>query len=468
MVLPEPANLKFPPVQGHTVRADFDGGAMSSDIGPLILRGVDKQTGLSAAIAAAIHDWRHPSYIEHPLQDLIAQRVYQIACRYEDANDANSLRRDPIFKLALERFPLGEDNHLASAATFSRLENGVSRTALYRIARAFVDQFIASYAEPPEALILDMDHSVDPTHGTQQLTLFNAHYDTHCYLPLFVFEGLSGKLITAVLRPGKRPTGAENAMIIRHILKYLRRHWPETHIVLRGDSHFANPELMKLALTDPACDFIFGVSGNSKLTPLAAPALAQARRLHETRQAYALRLGWTPPHSTRVYEEVDYTAGTWPPGGRVILKAEVMDQGENPRFVVTSLTKPSPEMVYEQLYCARGQDENYIKYLKNDLASDRTSDHSFQANQMRLFFACAAYNLHLSLRQELLQGTELADAQPSTVILKLFKLAVRVMQFKDRVKLHLPSSCPVKAILVKITQMLYLIPLPKAVLPNTA
>jgi len=461
MVVRSQEELKFPPVQGHTVRADFEGGALSSDFGPILLRGIDKRTNLSGAIAAAMRDSRHPSYIEHPLEDLIAQRIYQIACSYEDANDANALRRDPMFKLALDHLPLEENNHLASAATFSRLENGASRSALYRIAKAFVDQFIASYALAPNVIVLDMDHAVDPTHGQQELTLFNAHYDTHCYLPLFVFEGLSGKLITAVLRPGKRPTGAENAMIMKRILKYLRQHWPDTHIILRGDSHFANPELMQIALDDGACDFVFGLSSNRKLAPMAQPYLAQATQLHEIRSANAQLVGQTPPNSTRIYQELDYAAGSWPQPFRVVLKAEVMGLGSNPRFVVTSLTETTPEILYEQLYCARGQDENFIKQIKNDLASGRTSDHTFQANQMRLFFACAAYNLHLALRSELLKGTELANAQPSTVILKLFKLAVRVVQYKDRIKLHLPTSCPVKGILVKITEMLNQIPIPQ-------
>ena len=250
------------------------------------------------------------------------------------------------------------------------------------MAKAFVEQFVASYAKPPEMIVLDMDHSEDRTHGQQELAVYNHHYKSHCYLPLFLFEGLSGKFITAALRPGKRPRGAENAMIIKRVLKRLREHWPETRILLRGDAHFANVELMQLAL------------------------------------------------------------------------------GDNPRFVVTSLEGPTPEMLYTELYCALGQDENFIKMMKNDLASDPTSDCRFAANHMRLFFSCAAYVLHHALRSELLQGNELARAQPSTVIIKLFKLAVRVVQYKDRVKLHLPSSCTVKDLLQTITERLSRLPRP--------
>ena len=455
-----PEQLRFPPVAGLSVRADFNGGTLSSDFGPMLLRGVDQRIALSERLSAAFRDRRHPSYIEHPLRDLIAQRVYQIACGYEDGNDANRLRQDALFKLGLERKPLEEATDLASAATLSRLENAATARDLYRMARAFVDQFIASYASPPKVIVLDMDHSEDATHGQQEFSFYNHHYGTYCYLPLFLFEGLSGKFITAVLRPGKRPKGAENAMLIKRVLKHLRTAWPETRIVLRGDGHFSNPELMALAMADPHTDFIFGLTGNRVLKDLAEPLLEHNRKAHALRCENARRAGGTVPHSTRSYHEVDYRAGSWPQRLRTILKAEVMELGSNPRFVVTSLDLPSPECVYRDLYCARGQDENFIKMIKNDLASDRTSDHNFLANQMRLFFSAAAYVLHQTLRSELLADTELANAQPSSVIIKLFKIAVRVVQYTDRVRLHLPSSCPVKALLKQLTEQL-LLPPPK-------
>ena len=457
-----PEQLRFPPVAGLSVRGDFDGGTLSSDFGPMILRGVDQRIGLTERLSAAFDDRRHPSYITHPLRDLIAQRVYQIACGYEDGNDADRLRQDAVFKLGLERKPLDEAMDLASAPTVSRLENAATARDLYRMAHAFVDQFIASDEAPPKVIVLDMDHSEDATHGQQAFSFYNHHDGTDCYLPLFLFEGLSGKFITAVLRPGKRPTGAQNAMIIKRVLKALRAAWPETRIVLRGDSHFANPELMALTLDDPDTDFIFGLSGNRALTPLAEPFVEHNRKVHALRCENARRAGGSVPHSTRTYHEVDYCAGSWPQHFRTILKAEVMELGTNPRFVVTSLDLPSPECVYRDLYCARGQDENFIKMVKNDLASDRTSDHGFLANQMRLFFSCAAYVLHQTLRSDLLADTALANAQPSTVIIKLFKIAVRVVQYKDRVRLHLPSSCPLKALLKHVTEQL-LLPPPKLI-----
>jgi len=450
-----PEQLRFPPVAGFTVRGDFDGGAMSSDFGPMILRGIDRQIGLTERLADAFDDKRHPSYVDHALRALLAQRIFQVASAYEDGNDANTLRADPLFKLGVERKPLDADTDLASASTFSRLENAATTKDLYRLAKAFVDQFIASYATAPALIVLDMDHSEDATYGQQELSFYNHHYRSYCYLPLFLFEGISGKFVTAALRPGKRPKGAENAMILKRVLKHLRAAWPETHIVLRGDGHFSNPELMELALADPHTDFIFGLTGNRVLARLAQPFLEENRIRHQLRCENARRLDQPLPQSTRTYHDVDYAAGSWPQAFRVVLKAEVMSLGENPRFVVTSLDLPTPESLYRDLYCARGQDENFIKMVKNDLASDRTSDHGFLANHMRLFFACAAYVLHHVLRTEVLVHTELANAQPATVILKLFKIAVRVVQYKDRIRLHLPTSCPFKDLLHRVAEILY-------------
>ena len=176
--------LRFPPIPGFTLRADFQGGALSSDFGPLLLRGIDQQIGLTHRLANAFEDKRHPSYLDHSLRDLLAQRIYQVACGYEDGNDANSLRTDPLFKLGLERAPLDPTTDLASAATFSRLANSATRRDLYRLAQAFVDQFIASYATPPAVIVLDLDHTEDETHGQQEFAFYNHYYRSHCYLPL--------------------------------------------------------------------------------------------------------------------------------------------------------------------------------------------------------------------------------------------------------------------------------------------
>src|SRR5687767_7337912 len=259
MLYSTPEQLRFPPIAGLTVRADFEGGALSSDFGALLLRGIDRQIGLTARLAAAVRDKRHPSYIDHALRDLLAQRIYQIASGYADGNDANSLRHDPMFKLSLERVPLDPTQDLASASPFSRLEHSVTRPGLYRLTQAFVDHFLASYPEPPPAIVLDLDHSADPTHGQQELAFYNHHYRSYCYLPLFIFEGTSHALVTACLRPGTRPPGRENAMILVRLLAVLRRHWPQTHILVRGDSHFATPEVFEVLAHRRGIDFVFGL-----------------------------------------------------------------------------------------------------------------------------------------------------------------------------------------------------------------
>ena len=456
-----PEQLRFPPAAGYTIRADFAGGEISSDLGALVLAAVDRRIGLIDRLAGAIADSRHASYIKHPLRDLLSQRIFQIASGYEDGNDANTLRGDPLFKLSAGRAPLDADNLLACGATHSRLEGALRRSDIYRMARALVEQFIAGYACAPATITLDLDHTDDATYGQQALSFYNAHYGHHCYLPLLVFEANSGALVTAVLRPGKRPTGAENAMIMKRVLGLLRQHWPQTHIVLRGDGHFSNPELMQLIMADGNADFIFGLAGNSILSRKAEGLMKNARgHLNLHRSLAAQGLG-PAVAAVRLFGEFDYAAKSWPQSFRVVLKAEVLPGSgglpdkDNERFVVTSLRGPSPRALYQQEYCARGQAENWIKQVKCDLKSDRTSASSFIANFGRLLLTAGAYVLHQQLRCLGLQGTALATAQPRTVILSLFKIAVRVKQYKDRVLLHLPSACPVKALLAQVCQRLY-------------
>ena len=432
-----PEQLRFPPAAGFTVRADFAGGEISSDLGALLLAAVDRRIGLIDRLTVSITDSRHTSYINHSMRDLLTKRIFQIASGYEDGNDANTLRHDPLFKLSAGRAPLYAVRLLACGATFSRLEGSLRRSDIYRMARALVLQFIAGNACAPATITLDLNHTDDATYGQQALSFYNHHYCRHCYLALLGFEANSGALVTAVLRLGKRPTGAENAMIMKGVLSLLRQHWPSTHILLRGDGHFSNPELMQLIQADGNADFIFGLPGNSVLLGKAEGLMKNARghlALHRSLATQAFR---------------------------VVLKAEVLPSSgglpakDNERFVVTSLRGPSPRTLYQQDYCARGQAENLIKQVKCDLKSDRTSASSFLANFARLLLTASTYVLHQQLRHLGLQGTPLATAQPRTVILTLFKIAVRVKQYKDRVLLHLPSSCPVKALLAQVCHRLY-------------
>src|SRR5256714_4052788 len=324
-----PKQLCFPPIVGQTIRADFEGGALSSDFGALLLRGVDRQIGLTERLAAAIHDKRHQSYIDHPLRDLLAQRIYQIASGYVDGNDANSLRRDPLFKLGVERSPLDDEQDLASAPTFSRLEHQIDRKDLYRLTRALVDHFIASYSEPPPAIVLDIDHSDDPTHGQQEFTFYNHYYQSYCYLPLFIFEGTSHALVTAYLRPGIRPTGAENAMILVRLLSYLRRHWPYTHILVRGVIHFAMPAVIDVLAHRRRTDFVFGLAGNAVLLRQATPTLQEARRLHHQRVALAQAHGQAPPGRSRLYDASVYPPQPWPQPCRGVRQPQAITARDN-------------------------------------------------------------------------------------------------------------------------------------------
>ena len=453
--------LRFPPAAGFTVRADFNGGEVSSDLGALLLSAVDRRIHLMDRLSQAIVDRRHPSYITHPLRDLLTQRVFQIASGYEDGNDANHLRHDPLFKLAAGRAPLGSDSALASGSTHCRLEGALGPRDLYRLAQALVEQFIAGYAEAPERITLDLDHTDDATYGQQELSFYHHHYGHYCYLPLLVFEAETGALVTAVLRPGKRPTGFENAMIMKRVFALLRRHWPHTRILLRGDGHFSSPELMNLVLADGHADFLFGLAGNPVLNRRAEGLMRNARGHLALHQSFAARGLGPAVASARQFGEFEYGARSWSNAFRVVLKAEVLAGGEgarpkdNARFVVTTLRQPTPRALYEEHYCARGQAENLIKQIKVDLNSDRTSAHHFLANFGRLLFTAAAYVLHQQLRQLGLSGTDLASAQPRTVILKLFKIAARVKQYKDRVLLHLPSACPVKQLLAHVCRALY-------------
>ena len=264
---------------GKRVEAAFDGGLLTSDSGVMLLREVASRVGISDRIVKAVGDRRHQGYVEHPLADLVHQRVFQMACGYEDANDCHALRQDPAFKAACDRLPV-TGAALASQPTMSRFENRISRSDLYRIAQAFVDLFIASYKKPPQAILLDIDDTEDKVYGSQQLSLFNGYFKSKCYQPLHIYEGQTGKLITTLLRPGARPSGPQIVTLLKRLVKYLRQAWPEVVIFLRGDAHFSCPEVHDF------CDqnevyFALGQAGNAPLSALGHPLTAQAKALYQ-------------------------------------------------------------------------------------------------------------------------------------------------------------------------------------------
>jgi hypothetical protein len=394
----------------------------------------DDQIGLTRALAAVLRDPRDPRRINFTNHDLLKQRVFQIAAGYEDANDATTLRHDPIFKLLLGRLP-ESGTPLASQPTLSRFENRVSRTDLYRLAQVLVDQFIASYDRPPKLIVLDFDDTEDPAHGQQEQVRYDGYYGGYCFLPLHVYEGLSGRLITTIFK-AKRFSAAQLLAVLKRLVKHLRHAWPETCIVFRGDSHFAHPEVMQWIEGQAHLHYVTGLSSNAVLKKLAHEVVEQAQRAYARDGVKVTRF-----HTTR------YQAGTWSRPRRVVIKVEVGGQGVNTRFVVTDLEQARTQVVYRQLYCARGQMENEIKDHKRYLKSDRTSCHRFEANQFRVLLHSAAYVLLDTLRREVLKGTPWAHATMETLQLRLLKLGARVHEVTERIKISLPSSCPVAPVL---------------------
>ncbi len=404
------------------VEVKFTMEETSNDGGLLLLREVENQIGLIRGMANCIKDERHQSYVEHGIGSMLSQRVMQIAAGYEDGNDCNTLRNDGILKICAN-----QEKPLAAQPTISRFENKVNAKELYKIAQLFVDQFIASYASEPKIVILDPDDTNSLTYGQQELTLFNNYYGGYCFMPLHIYEGFSGKLITTILKPGRRSKSLNVFSILKRIITYLRKQWPNTMIVLRGDSHFCSKELMDWSHNQTRIEFITGLTGNPVLNKYAKTTIESARREYKMYGKTVKR-----------YHSFQYRAGAWTYPERVVVKVEVSSKGTNIRYIVSSLGKVRAKALYEQGYCARGAAELRIKDHKTYLLSDRMSCKSFKANQFRLFLHSAAYVLIHSLQQQMLKGTEFCKATMKTIQLKIIKTAARVKTMKTKVLIELP------------------------------
>jgi len=432
------SRFAFANLCGKRVEASFDGGAVTTDSGALLLREVDRRTGIIERLVAVLPEWRDLRYVVHTLTDLVRQRVFQIALGYEDADDADTLRTDPALKASCERLPLtGAD--LASQPTLSRLENRITRTQLMRLAYALGDVFIASFPTPPRQLLLDLDDTTAVVHGSQQLSLFNGHAGEYAYQPLHIYDGVSGRLITTVLRPGCRAKGSDIVKILRRVVARLRAAWPQVDILVRGDSHFSAPEVHDFCQAQGLW-FVLGQSPNAVLNKLIAPTLAQAQALFDARPAAADAAA--PAAPVRLFTALAYRARSWAQPLRVVAKAEVSALGTNVRFVSTNLQTGLPSFVYQQAYAGRGAMENYIKNHKTFLHSDRTSCHRFEANQFRLLLHSAAYMLLHALQEWLLPDTPLQRAYFDTLQQRLLKVAARVVERGTVIRFHWPSSCP--------------------------
>ena len=426
--------LQLAPVGGKAVDLDFAGGRLSSDAGLVLLKDPDEQLGLTRALAAVLSASRDARRVNFTSHDLLKQRVFHIAAGYEDANDANTLRDDPIFKLLLDRLP-ETGAPLASQPTLSRFENRVSRTDLYRMALVLVEQFLASYSHPPKVIVLDVDATEDRAHGQQEQVRYDAYYGGYCFLPLHLYEGLSGRLITAIFK-AKRCPGTQMLAVLKRLVKRLRHAWPHTLLMVRGDSHFASPEVMQWIAAQADLSYVTGLTSKAVLQELAREVVEQAKRVSQRDGGKITRF-----HSTR------YQAGTWSRSRRVVIKVEVSAQGVNTRFVVTDREHARTRGLSQHLYCARGHMENESKDHKLYLKSDRTSCHRFEANQCRLLLHSAAYVLLDTVRREVLRTTPWASATMETLQLRLLKLGARVQECPDRIKISLPSSCPVAPVL---------------------
>lgn len=451
--------FEFQGLGRRAVTGRFDGGAITSDAGGLLLREVERKTGILRKFAACFSDYRDPELVEHTVYELLAQRVFALALGYEDLNDHDTLRYDPLLAVLVGKLdPTGQDRRrerdrgkaLAGKSTLNRLELtpvGAGEASRYKkiVARHrdiepfFVETFLDLHPQPPEEIVLDLDATDDLLHGHQLGRFFHGYYDNYCYLPLYIFCG--EHLLCAKLRPSDIDGAAGSVKHLARIVAQVRARWPRVRIVVRGDSGFCREPLMRWC-EENGVDYVLGLAKNARLLRIVGQELHEAQVLFgETKQA------------TRVFKDFVYqTKKSWSRQRRVVGKAEHLSQGSNPRFVATSLPTQRLEAraLYEELYCARGEMENRIKEQQLCLFADRTSCATMRANQLRLWLSSVAYVLLVALRQHGLQGTEMAHARCDTIRLKLLKVGAVVRTTVRRVWISLAESCPYQRIFAQV------------------
>jgi hypothetical protein len=433
-------------VQRKKLTIDFAGGNQSSDAGLILLRQAEKKVGVCQRLADAMPDRRDPSRIRHEMVELVTARAAAISCGYKDGNDLDRLRDDPMLKIAIGRCPESGEP-LPSQSTISRLENAPKKTDAARLTGTLVDQFCASVT-PSEEEMFDIDDAFCTAHGGQQLAFWNAHQDERGFSPMHIYHVASGTPVAVILRPARTPKGTEVRTVIKHVTRRIRKHWPTTRIVWRGDSHYGRVEAMEWAENNDV-GYIFGLAGNSVLDALVA----------ETANDLRLRHAAGTEEKLRCYASIEYQAGSWSQPRRVIARLEAslqpnlkeggMRQEVDIRYVVTPLAG-DPQHLYEEAYCKRGQMENLIKLHKAQLASDRTSCHSATANQVRLVLHTAAFWLMWAVRSAIPEASPLAKAEFATIRERLIKIGARVIEHIARIRIHLPTSCPERALFRQI------------------
>lgn len=438
MIDASPITFALPTVARKKVTASFDGGRLSSDSGVMLLGLVERRRRIAEMFAGRIADPRDPNHVTHTVADVLRARMLAIGCGYPDGNDFDWLRSDPAFKLACGRLPdTGKD--LCSQPTISRWENAPTLKEIIRLTYVLPDIWCSSYRKPPKAVMLDIDDTVDIVHGHQRLAVWNAHYDERCFLPIHVYDTATGRPVVVILRPGKTPSGEEVRNLLRRLIGRIRRHWPDTRITIRGDGHYARPEVMAWCDAN-GVDYIFGLTGNVVLDRLVEPAADNVRVRRAEEQLAILRS----------FTETRYAAKSWDKERRVVARIEacasheddMLRKGLDIRYVVTSLKGGKAQHIYETVYCARGQAENLIKQHKAQLASDRTSCRSPLANQMRLILHTGAYWLLLGVRDAIPNWNPLRHSEFATIRLRLLKIAGRIIETASRIRVALTSCCP--------------------------
>lgn len=435
------SELPYDFYEQRSLVVQFSDLELSCDAGILLVRQAEEQMQICRHLAECIEEWRDPNRITHSLQQLVSQRVYQLVGGYEDANDSNVLRHDPIYKIACGRLPLAQADRLASQPTITRLENRVSKSEVGKMRGAMIDRFIERYSQAPEEIVLDIDGWDDPTHGNQQLSCFHGYYGQHMYFPVLINEATSGYPLVLQLRAGNSHPGKGVAGILRWLFWRLKRAFPGVRLILRADAGFALPEILQVCERS-GVGYAIGFSRNAVTERKISNLLEQSRlQFIQTQQ------------KARVFDDVYYAAATWDYPRRLVMKAEWLAKGANPRFVLTNLELP-PQVLYDQFYVKRGADsEHRIKELKLGIHSDRLSCHRFVANQFRLLLAQAAYILMLTIRQAA-EHTEFATAQVERLRSMLIKGAARVRVSARRVLVELAAHCPVAQQLRQIVSRL--------------
>ena len=431
---PEPTPILpgLSPIRGKPIEARFDGALMSSDGGLLALREVERRLGIARRLAACIRDPRAPERVVHGLAEIIRFRMLMIAAGYEDGIDADSLRGDPMFKLAMDRLP--EQRNLCSQSTVSRAENLPDVRALLRMGRAMVDHYCESFRQVPRRIVLDIDDTFDTVHGGQQLRLFNAYYDEYGFQPIVVFDD-EGRMIAAVLRPAARPDGRQIVVWLRRLIAAIRGNWPRVEILLRADSHYCTPEVLRFCRAH-RLDYVLGV----------APTATLRRHIATLEASTAARAARAGGKKLRRFKEFYDGAASCDRVERIIARVEAGPQGVDTRFIATNLEGVRGRTVYQDIYCARGQAENHIKAWKTHLAADRTSCCRATANQMRLFLHLGAYWLMWRLRAAMPRRSIWRVAQFDTLRLRLIKIAASVEVLKRKVRVRLSRATPDQAI----------------------